>query len=243
MGKSEIKFYKCFEKVIGEKYLKSKFVNNNISKDDIFLSSNYKDYNFDDNIVNIIEKILKEFKSDLINIPSRSLVSYIDGIIVKHSNLGYRIIEFDEEQHFNPYREKALTILKENNINLVFIENYIELCKDIKHFNLMIKKHRIKYKTNKIIDLKEFNNIINISNNNNYIKQKKGFDFLGGRVAQRAYYDMLRDLAYLSPKNPNLKQIIRFSKYEIEREFQNKFEKLSDKDIENFIKRRLNEFM
>lgn len=243
MGKNETKFYKCFQNIIGEEYLKSKSVDRKISKDDIFLSSNYRDYSFDDNTVSIIEEILKEFNSNL-NIPSISLVSYIDGMIVNHPKLRNRIVEFDEEQHFSPYRQKALVILKEKNVDLGFIENYLELCKDIKHFTIMLKKHRIKYKTDKIIPFNEFNNILtDASNNSNYIKQRVGFDFVGGRIAQRAYYDMLRDLAYLSPKNTDLKQIIRFSKYEIEKEFQNKFEKLSNEEIGDFIKRRLKVLM
>lgn len=239
MGKNETKFYKCFQNIIGEEYLKSKSVDKKITKDDMFLSSNYRDYNFNDGIVRIIEEILKNFKSDL-NIPSRSLTSYIDGMIVKHPQLGTRIIEFDEEQHFSPYRKEALTILKEKHIDLWFIESYLELCIDIKHFDTMLKKQRIKYKADDILSLNEFYEIlVNTPNNSNYIKERPGFDFVGGRIAQRAYYDLLRDLAYLSPKNSHLKQIIRFSKYEIEREFKNKFEKLSDEEIGNFIEKRL----
>lgn len=183
MGKNEVKFYECFQNIIGKEYLKSKSVDKKVSKDDIFLSSNYLEYDFNDNTINIIEKILKCFKSDF-NIPSRYLASYIDGITVNHPQLGTRIIEFDEEQHFSPYRENELVILKQKHIDLWFIDSYLELCRDIRHFNIMLKKHRIKYNSNDIVSLSKLS-------------------------------DMLRDLAHLSPKNSHLKQIIRFSKYEI----------------------------
>lgn len=44
-----------------------------------------------------------------------------------------------------------------------------------------------------------------------YICNKKGFEFVGGRIAQRAYYDCLRDTADLSENNKGFESPLRFA--------------------------------
>jgi hypothetical protein len=74
-----------------------------------------------------------------------------------------------------------------------------------------------------------------------YICEKNGFKFLGGRIAQRAYYDSLRDTAHFSPKNPKMKTPLRFSKKEFEDIAKSQFCKIPLPTIKNIMIRILSE--
>lgn len=58
---------------------------------------------------------------------------------------------------------------------------------------------------------------------------------------QRAYFDILRDIAQFDKRNSHLESIIRFSKFEFEEEYNKPFKKINPIEIENYIKIRLHE--
>ena len=63
------------------------------------------------------------------------------------------------------------------------------------------------------------------------------YNYWGGRIAQRAYYDFLRDIAHLSKYNSGFKPIIRFSMFQFERDFAISFDKISFDELANSIRR------
>lgn len=69
-----------------------------------------------------------------------------------------------------------------------------------------------------------------------YICKKNGFEFLGGRIAQRAYYDSLRDVAHLSPKNSGLTFPLRFAKKKFEDLAKTRFLKIPIAEIKIIIR-------
>ncbi len=202
-SKDETKFFQALSDLIGENYLLSKSLGKPVNSGHIFLSNNFKAYSFSLEIESAYHKILEALKSDF-TFSGSSLSHFIDGLIVNHSSLGNRIVEFDEEQHFTPARKETL-----EELSLVcvknYIGNYLTICNDLEYLNEeVLKKNRLNFKLKKIPD--SFNAFVNLIesknlNSSGYIKSKNGFPFLGGRIAQRAYYDTLRDTAHLSPLN------------------------------------------
>ncbi|HNP47842.1 MAG TPA: hypothetical protein PKL85_03350 [Bacteroidia bacterium] len=149
-----------------------------------------------------------------------TLVARLDGFVHKHPVLGTRIVEFDEEQHFTPARKETLKLLQ-GHTKAVYIQDYIDLCDNLNYFNeAVLPKHRVRLTLEQMPEnFSAFQKILVDENMKEmgYIAQKPGFLFLGGRVAQRAYYDTLRDIAHLLPANRRLLEPIRISKYEIEK--------------------------
>jgi len=214
----ETRFFQVFSELIGQNYLLSKSIGKPISSSNVFLSNNFREYEFSQSVIKCYTNLLSDLKSNNL-FTSESLSHHIDGLAINHSIIGTRIIEFDEEQHFTPARKDTLQHLS-GIVENPFITSYIDICNDIKYLqNEVFKKHRIKSSIQKIPkSFSEFTQWLLISNekSSGYICEKNGFDFLGGRIAQRAYYDSLRDTAHLSPKNTNMKSPLRFSKKEFE---------------------------
>lgn len=76
-----------------------------------------------------------------------------------------------------------------------------------------------------------------IHENNNYIEKKPGFNYPGGRLAQRAVYDLMKDLYHVI--KPECKPIIRFSIFEFEFMFDQPFNHCSDEQIKIVIQEKL----
>lgn len=236
--KDETIFFEAFSFLVGVDYFLSKSIGKPISSNDIFLSKNFKDYNFDEKVQNIYINILRLLKSNQ-QFQSDSLSHYIDGLVINHSVLGTRIVEFDEEQHFTPARKDTLILLK-NIISDTYLSEYENKCSDLVFLNKeVLKKHRLKNELKVIpqtfelfiewlIEVKE--------KSSGYICEKDGFNFLGGRIAQRAYYDCLRDTAHLSLKNKELSAPLRFSKKTFEEINQKNFSEISKEDLLKTIK-------
>jgi len=212
--KDETRFFIAFSELIGKDYLISKSIGKPVSSSHLFLSKNFENYNFNKKIKDCYLNILIDLKSNK-QFDSDSLSHHIDGIISNHPILKNRIIEFDEEQHFTPARLDTINNLREILPNNYFSKFYL-ICKDLNYLNdHVLKKHRIKNKLKNIPkSFIEFVDWLEQSNekSSGYISNKKGFDFLGGRIAQRAYYDCLRDTAHLSNMNDNFESPLRFSK-------------------------------
>lgn len=212
---NEKRFFKCLKETIGDKYIKDK-----VCKDDIFLSKKYTEYSFEDEVNKVYQIILTRFKCVYEDISAASLAHCIDGMIINHPTLHTRIVEYDEEQHFTTLRKDSIETMK-SLFNLSFYNSYIEICND--------KKYEVSVQ-NKLKSKK------------GYTKEVKGFPYENGRMAQRAYYDLLRDTAHLSKKNYNLSPLIRFSQYEFEQHFSLNFKQITDSNIIQYIQYKISKY-
>jgi len=215
--------------------------------EDVFLNTDFHKYHFPENVMNMFSSILQDLSSTG-DLPARSLSSHIDGFVRGHGSLGTRIIEFDEEQHFTPFRRITLEHLSKLSqiIPIKYLPHLLECCNKTDCFNRMLNKHRIKAKVQSgPQSIEEFKRLVELqgTENNGYIKPKRGFDFLGGRIAQRAYYDTLRDVAHLAKENLNLKCALRFTKYEFEDRDGRDFLSIDDKSLCSLIEHRLEEII
>lgn len=241
MPDNENIFFINLEKVLGNRFVKSKRLNRPITNFDVFLDKNHTKFNFPQEINDIFISILKSLLSTE-TIPFGSLSHKIDGLIINHPNYGNRIVEFDEEQHFNPFKRETLSYLSKT---IIHKKLHIQHCNDIACYHRMLCKMRIKYFPKRIPkSTSEFQAFIekNKTLNNGYIKKVKGFNFWGGRIAQRAYYDILRDYAHLSERNVGFFSSIRFSLFEIENKYSKIFESITDKEIQEYISCKLVKF-
>jgi hypothetical protein len=241
--KDETKFFSVLSKLIGEDFLFSKSIGKPVNSSQVFLSKNFLDYKFEKNIIKCYTLILDALGSNN-GFSSDSLSHNIDGLIINHPFFENRIVEFDEEQHFTPARKDTLdflkTFLKED-----YITSYSKICTDVNYLNnAVLTKHRIKNKLKSTPStFKYFVKWLELSNEkpSGYICNKSGFEFLGGRIAQRAYYDCLRDTAHLSPLNKQLLPPLRFSKKQFEDETKLDFNKISDTKLKEILQQLLYE--
>lgn len=215
-------FYSALKSILTSNHLKSNIKNlelSKITKDDVFIEKDYRKLKIKDNTLNeSIQNVLDLFKCNY-QFAAGKLQQYIDGLIINHPILGTRIIEFDEEQHFNPFRLATLQMIDYERLNLKFKKDYLKICNDIVCINSMLNKHRIKSKLIQVPSLEEFILLIKSNNklSNKYLSHKNEFSYFGGRIAQRAYFDLLRDIIHLAPENKWFSPCIRISKNKIER--------------------------
>ncbi|MCK6610959.1 MAG: hypothetical protein L6Q78_07950 [Bacteroidia bacterium] len=241
--KDETRFFNALTELIGVDTLLSKSIAKPISSSDLFLSDNFKDYGFNSTIEANFTTILVELQSNLL-FGSKSLSHYVDGIIINHPKLGSRIVEFDEEQHFTLALFAALQI-QSRQIKNEFNDHYLQILNDVNYLNNHVfRKHRIK---NKVVAFPEsFSAFLQWLQNVNekesgYIEPKEnGFPYLGGRMAQRAYYDCLRNAAHFSNKNMGMLSPLRFPKKYFEDTAGLSFNKIGKDGIKEMIKQYLN---
>ena len=240
--KNEDKFFLAFSALAGEECIVSKSIGKPISKSDVFLSDNYLVYGFDHHVIDCYKDLLDALDSDG-SFSSASLSHVIDGLVIGHPVLGTRIVEFDEEQHFTPARKDTLALLK-SIIPDVFVSEYLDICNDLDYLNdAVLKKNRIKNRLSIMPEThKEFIQWLQESDEkiSGYIEPKRGFDYPGGRIAQRAYYDSLRDTAHLSPKNKSFQPPLRFAKKQFEDAYHQDFKDLSIDQLRYVIMNQLN---
>lgn len=230
----ETKFFKSLESLFPG-YIISKSVNRTVSDKEVFLNDDYRLMELSEDTENEFKRILIQLKSDF-GFSGNSLSSYIDGCILNHPVLGSRIVEFDEEQHFSPARLISLNAV--NSDECKFLSIYQTLLRKEEIYSSFLKKHRLKLSTNKLPSFEELIAEVNQTDGvteNGYIAPKNGFNYTGGRIAQRAYYDLLRDLAHLSAKNNLLKPILRFPKVLFEIKLKKTFSSLSEDEIKEHI--------
>lgn len=103
LDKAETIFFRALNNVLGEPYVLSKSLNKPISSDIIYLNSDYRRMNFQVETEKLFSDVLNELGSDF-KFSSQSLVHHIDGMVYQHPQLGTRIIELEEEQHFTAAR-------------------------------------------------------------------------------------------------------------------------------------------
>ncbi len=239
---NEVMFFLAMSELAGDEFLVSKSVGKPVGKSEMFLSDNYLDYDFDKHVNDCYEHLLHALDSDG-SFSSASLSHNIDGLVTGHPILGTRIVEFDEEQHFTPARKETLISLK-TILPDTHLSEYIDICNNLDYLNnAVLKKNRIKNRLNVLPDThKEFIQWLRDSEENisGYIEPKRGFDYPGGRIAQRAYYDSLRDTAHLSPKNKSLEPPLRFAKKQFEDAYNKDFKDLSVDQLRYVIMNQLN---
>ncbi len=237
----EIIFFEILQKVVGPTSLKAKVLGTPVSAKDVFLQKDFYSFSF----IKHIEQSFQEMLKRLLHtppLPAGPLSHNVDGMLLNHSTLGTRIIEFDEEQHFNPFRKASLLTL-EKHVELEYAQRFNAICDNTKAFREMLRKHRVKIpESNVPEDVPSFLKFIERAfiSESGYTGAKPGFRFLGGRLAQRAYYDALRDTAHLSVKNSGFSPALRFAKFEFEEKYGKKFSLLRPEEIMRHIQHRLN---
>ena len=234
--KDETRFFEAFAVVVGEDYLLSKSIEKPIDSSNAFLSDDFRKYNFSTAINNNFEEFLKELDANF-NFSGKSLAHNIDGLLVNHPTLGTRIVEFDEEQHLTP---SLAVVLKHQSkdIELGFTSYYASLLQDVNYLNeQVLKKNRVEQRFNRYPENHDaFIKALQEETVSGYTEPKKnGFNYLGGRIAQRAYYDALRNAAHLSSKNKDWSPLLRFPKKYFEDKGGMKFSRLSDEKIKLLI--------
>jgi len=245
--KDEGRFFAALANLLDSKYVKSKSLNKPITSSDVILYKNHDEMKVANTVANIMNLLLEKLGSNW-NLGSGHLERFIDGMIVNHPILGTRIVEFDEEQHFTPARLDSLQILKEID-EFPFIDLYTDLCKNNSYLNrYVLPKHRVKENfENDINDFQGFqtwlHSITPPDKKNGYIEAKPGFTFIGGRIAQRAYYDSLRDIAHLATANETkLTPIIRFPKVYVALILKKEFDQVSMGELQKVIAQYLLEY-
>ena len=236
----EERFFIALEQLIGDCII-SKALNRTVSANDVFLNDDYRKMSLAPETEEDIKNVLIELDSEF-NFDGSSLAQYIDGLITMHPVLGSRIVEFDEEQHFSPARLITLSALQNNSV--MFPESYSLLLNSMTVFNSMLTKNRLsKIKFDKLPDFDELLKSISKPEikESGYIEAKNGFDYKGGRIAQRAYYDLLRDVAHLSSSNKGLSSVLRFPKVLFENQYSCVFSKISQENIKLHIIKLLKE--
>lgn len=235
--KDETRFFQAFAEVVGVEYVFSKSVGKPVNAEQAFLSDDFRKYAFPNEVEKNFETFLEDLNSNF-KFSGKSLAQHIDGLLVGHPQLGTRIVEFDEEQHFTP---SLFTILKEQSqsVELPFADYYGAILADVDYLNAeVLKKNRVKQKFSVYPKQHSaFLSAIKESKVSGYIKPKEnGFPYVGGRIAQRAYYDSLRNAAHLSPMNQGFGSVLRFpKKYFVDRAGMT-FSRLSAEQIEDGIR-------
>lgn len=168
-----------------------------------------------------------------------------DGMITDASSLGPCIIEFDEEQHFSPSRLVTLEVAHDVFGARFDIHGYARYCSQRGFTYRFLKKCRISglepdMCTDPHAFLEALRGSVGMSSSR-YIAPVAGFRFAGGRMAQRAYYDCLRDVVHQSNRGvtAGLKPIVRISLFEIEEAIGERFESSSESSIARAIERRI----
>jgi hypothetical protein len=151
---------------------------------------------------------------------------YLDGYLAG-GELGPCLVEFDEEQHFSPFRLTTLEILGPVVRPSFDLTRYIDYCLNPACFEQFWRKHRLPSELLRPGQAPprsalEFTGTLlrrlPPGRASRYYAPVSGFPFLGGRIAQRAYYDALRDCYHLTAEGRRLglRPMVRIAKYEVE---------------------------
>ena len=238
--KDEITFLNAISNVLSDKYLFSNKIKKPISERHLYFNKDFRNFQLEENIRLSLNKLTKKLKCSFL-FSKGGLYQYLDLMVFDHPELGSRLIEFDEEQHFTIYRKESIRLIK-GYFPTNFWSKYLVHFENIEYQKQMLIKHMINYQVEELIDsIHSFEDIISKHTNdkNCYVKSKRDFPFIGGRIAQRAYFDILRDIAQFDKRNSHLESIIRFSKFEFEEEYHQPFKKIKPIEMEIYIKRRL----
>jgi len=154
-----------------------------------------------------IFSVLGGNEEDLFKCKQQNQTKNVDAIFRDSWNF---FLEFDEEQHFNPFRKLTLDYYP-SDLTLGFSrDKYIEYCQGQRYLDISLRKHGLP------TNLKTVGEILNYCKEYNKIyamlKPSPGFPFPGGRMVQRAYLDCFKDIL---PVAHHFKPTIRISKFEL----------------------------
>jgi hypothetical protein len=157
--------------------------------------------------------------------PETDHSGHLDGFLTAE-DFGPCLVEFDEEQHFSPYRLASLQILAPVLLPRFDVARYVEYCLDPVRFRRFWRKHRLPSELLRPGQAPpqsplEFAGTmlrrVRPDPSTRYYAPVRGFPFVGGRIAQRAYYDALRDCYHLTEEGRRLglRPAIRVAKYQL----------------------------
>ncbi len=236
IGKAQNKFFEGLQAALGREYIVGAPSKNQGESSYLRLDKELCRNNFSAGVRKQLRVILKELGATE-PFPTGSIAHNIDGLIVQHPQLGTRIVEFDEIQHFSPFR--WLTCQPNPHLEISVPDHYHSVFCSAKWINRMLKKNRLPRSNDPVslLNTKKFRAYVELhfSPNTGYIKPVKGFDFPGGRIAQRAYYDSLKDLACFSNANKHLSSTIRYSEVELEEKFGENYLSLEQRILTEYI--------
>jgi len=242
--KDEDRFFGVFNAVTGGKFLDSKSIGRPVDGSFVYLPADCKMFEFSSGIKAMFALILEALNSDG-NFGQGSLIHQVDGLLIDHPLMGSRIVEFDEEQNFTPPRKFTLQILREF-CDRPFISPYILICNDLRYLNgHVIPKHQIKAGIHTYpATIKSFTDWleIHVTSSPAHVEAKNGFNYLGGRISQRAYYDTVFDVAHLARQNDHLNPPLRFAKRTFEELYHKAFANMSTDEIAEGIRKLLNSY-
>jgi hypothetical protein len=242
--KDEDRFFNVFNVVTGGGYLDAKCIGRPVDGSFVYLPADYKNLELTRDLQSMFVRILESLGSDG-DFGNGVLTHHIDGLLIDHPVMGSRIVEFDEELHFTPPRKFTLQILSEF-FDSPFIIPYLQICDDLKYLNgYVIPKHQIKagilHYPNSIKAFSDWLEI-HVTSSVAHVEPKSGFNYLGGRISQRAYYDTLLDVAHLARQNDHLKPPLRFAKRTFEELFHKAFGNFTSDEIAEGIRKLLNTY-
>lgn len=216
----EVMFFGVLHELLDYSHLYARAIGRPVRAGQLFLDSDYRLMGFGPQQELAVERVLEALGSDM-QLKGGSLQHHVDGLILNHPRLGSRIIAFDEEQHFTPARLLSLQALQDDAFSKM-VELYRTICCDNDYFRQkVLPVHGLKIPRGaRVPAYDEFMQLVaqNPGGQNKYSGPRRGFPFAGGRIAQRAYFDLLRDLLHLSAHNQqlNLRPLIRVPRYSIE---------------------------
>lgn len=186
------------------------------------LLSDHNQMDFEDPEKATLDEIFRTLHGSPTGGSPTDLTRFVDGMLSPDCPSGPCIIEFDEEQHFSPFRHATLRPISETIEVRYDLSLYNKYCLSHETFVRFLEKHRIAHlgitapcSTQSLLEALSGEGDLG---SNGYVAPKKCFPFLGGRIAQRAYYDVLRDFFHRSKsgRKMGLKPIVRVSIYQIE---------------------------
>ena len=212
LKKAENKFFNALKSVLGEAY-----VQHNSKPPIVRINTKYEKNYYQDSVNKIAKSILKDFNSTY-DFSNTSISS--NGAIIKHPQLGTRLVEFDEYQHLTPMRARIIE-LSQYELPLDFYDRYLKL----------IRTQEIKDEVQKK------------TSRSGYRAKVAGFRFEEGRMYQRAFYAFLKDYAHLSEGYKNFSPIIRFAmpdfKPDLKAISHAQFLKIPDNEFQDIISQEL----
>ncbi len=242
--KDEDKFFNVFNAITGGENLDSKSIGRPVDSSFVFLPVDFKNFELTSGIKAMFAQILEVLNSDG-NFGLGNLTHHIDGLLIDHPLMGSRIVEFDEEQNFTPPRKFTLQILREYS-DYSFISPYLLICNDLRYLNgYVIPKHQIKAGIHTYpATVKAFSEWLDehVTSSPAHVEAKPGFNYLGGRLSQRAYYDTILDVAHLARQNDHLNPPLRFAKRTFEELYHKSFGNMTTDEIAEGIRRLLNSY-
>lgn len=223
---AETIFFEALEMCVGKAAVlrKGPPVVSFLARGGVRLMSNHRALRFPSAVSEVLDAIYEQLGGVWDDCSPRDLTGYIDGMLTADHPLGPCLVEFDEEQHFSPFRLVTLPMESKVVRTGFDIDEYLRFCTSEDYYRRFLRKHRLrvmgKATQPTIDDLLKLIGSATSSARNGFIAPKPGFPFPGGRVAQRAYYDVLRDFLPLSDtgRTFGLKPTIRVSLFELEEE-------------------------